>query len=599
MTALERGSTSRRRGAMSGGLAGLVGGSATGALLADQDAMAGGGFGATGANTGFALYLIASVALGAGFGLVVSYARGAYAANIAGGVVLGLVRFIVGPLTLVPLAAGDTVRWSQAEVSAAFPELVAAIGYGALTGLGLHVAMGWWLARRPDTVEVREPMTPRRVVILGGGFGGVAAAQRLERVFARSTDVEITIVSSSNYLLFTPMLAEVASSALRAEHISAPIRASCPRTSLRRADVEDVDPDSRVVRIRTGDGDVEELAYDHLVLALGAVPTYRNLPGVDEHAFALKTLEDATRVRNHVLELLERADAEPDPETRRTLLSFVVAGGGFAGVEMVAELFDLVHSVLHFYPRVSSGDARFVLVHSGERILPELDAELGDYAQARLEARGIEFVLGTRLAGAKSRAIELADGEVIPGCTLVWTAGNRPNPVLDRLPFERNRAGAVVSEPTLRVHGHHDVWAVGDCAAVPDPTREGGFYPPTAQHALRQGRMVGDNVARSLRGREPAVFRFRTLGVLVALGHRTAVAEIRGRRFSGFAAWMLWRSIYLAKLPGVERKLRVSVDWLMDLVFPRDIVVTSTTPTLAETITTAPAEHGADGPADR
>lgn len=581
-----------REASIVGGLAGLVAGALTGALLAGQDAMAGAGFGASGAKTGFTLYVLVSVAFGAGFGLVVRYERGAYAADITGGLILGLLRFILGPLTLVPMAAGEAVRWNLAETSAAFPELVATLGYGALTGFGFHVAMAWWRARRPMTEAAPTPIAPRQVVILGGGFGGVGAAQRLEQVFARSAEVEITMVSSSNYLLFTPMLAEVASSALRAEHISTPIRASCPRTRFRRADVEQVDLDGRLVRIRTGGGGTVALAYDHLVLALGSVPTYRGLPGLEEHAFALKSLEDATRVRNHVLELLERADGDADPETRRELLTFVVAGGGFAGTEMIAELFDLVHSVLHYYPSLSEHDTRFVLVHSGDRILPELDAGLGHYAQARLEARGIEFVLGTRLAGATPRTIQLADDTEIAGCTLVWTAGTRPSPVLDQLPFERNRAGAVVADASLRVQGHDNVWGVGDCAAVPDPAGPDALYPPTAQHALRQGRAVADNIARTLRGQEPTAFRFRTLGVLVALGHRTAVAEIRGVRFSGFAAWLLWRAIYLAKLPGIERKLRVSVDWLMDLVFPRDIVVTSTTPTLPGTIATTPTGHG-------
>jgi NADH dehydrogenase len=425
-------------------------------------------------------------------------------------------------------------------------------------------------------------------VILGGGFGGVGTAQRLEQVFARSDDVDITMVSTSNFLLFTPMLAEVASSALRAEHISSPIRASCPRTRFRRADLERVDLDAQVVHVRGGEGRVDELRFDHLVLALGSVPTYRGLPGLEEHAFSLKSLDDATRVRNHVLELLERADSEPDASTRRRLLTFVVAGGGFAGTEMVAELFDLVHSVLHLFPGISEDDPRFMLVHSGERILPELDAGLGDYAKARLEARGIEFVLGTRLAGATATSIELAGGAEIPGCTLVWTAGNQPSPVLDHLPFERTRAGAVVADAALRVQGFGNVWGIGDCAAVPDPAREGAFYPPTAQHALRQGRAVANNITRAIRRQEPTPFRFRSLGILVALGHRTAVAEIRGLRFSGFVAWVLWRTIYLAKLPGAERKLRVSVDWFMDLVFPRDIVVTTTTPTLPETLATAP-----------
>ena len=568
--------------AITGALAGLVAGAVTGGLLADQDAMAGAGLAARGAQSGFALYLIVSVLLGAVFGAVVGFERAATAADVSGGLIFGLLRFVLLPLTLVPLLAGHRVRWSVDELASAFPELVASLGYGALTAVVFHGVSRWHAARSPTDETPLAPAEPRRVVILGGGFGGVGTAQRLEQLCARSADVEITLISSSNYLLFTPMLAEVASSSLRAEHISVPIRASCPRTRFRRADVVSVDADLRHVLVGRDDGTDETLPYDHLVVALGSVPSFRGLPGLEEHAFTLKTLEDANRVRNHTLRLLERADVETGAAMRRELLTFVVAGGGFAGTEMIAELFDLVHGVLHYYPGVSQSDARFVLVHSGERILPELDARLGDYAKARLEARGIEFVLGVRLAGATARTVCLAGDVEIPTRTLVWTAGNRPSPILDRLPFERGATGGVVADRCLRVDGQDRVWALGDCATVPDPARDGAPCPPTAQHALRQGKLVADNIARVWRGQKPEEFRYRSLGILVALGHRTAVAEIGGIRFSGFAAWLLWRSIYLAKLPGIERKLRVSADWFMDLVFSRDIVVTSSAPAIAQ-----------------
>jgi NADH dehydrogenase, FAD-containing subunit len=319
----------------------------------------------------------------------------------------------------------------------------------------------------------------------------------------------------------------------------------------------------------------EALPYDHLVLALGAVPHFFGLPGCEQHAFSLKTLEDATRLRNHVLALLEQGDGEPNATERRCLLTFVVAGGGFAGTETVAELFDLVHGVLRYYPGIDPGEPRFVLVHSGERILPELSPALGDYALAKLRRRGIEFRLATRVAGATADAVLLHGRESLPTRTLVWTAGSRPNPLLGQLPGEKGRGGALVVDATLRVQGLERVWAVGDCAQIPDPDRGGAPYPPTAQHALREGTAVADNVAATLRGEAPAPFRFRTLGTLVALGHRTAVAEIRGRRFSGLLAWLLWRGVYLAKLPGLEKKLRVAIDWSIDLAFPRDIVVTA------------------------
>jgi NADH dehydrogenase len=393
------------------------------------------------------------------------------------------------------------------------------------------------------------------------------------------------------------MLAEVASSGLEAQHISAPVRAALPRTRFRRAEVADVDVAAATVGLRTGRAAVERLPYDHLVLALGAVPNFFGLPGMETHAFTLKTLQDATRLRNHVITQLERADAEIDPVERRRALSFVVAGGGFAGTEMIAELFDLVHSVLRYYPGIRPDEPRFALVHSGERILPEISPALADYALRKLQARGIEFVLKTRVAGATDAAVLLGEGHEIPARTVVWTAGNQPHPLLKTLPCERNRAGAVLAAPTLEVQGLSRVWAAGDCAEIPDLNSPGRSCPPTAQHALRQGRVAAENIAAAINGRRPAPFRFRALGVLVALGHRTAVAEIRGLKFSGFLAWFMWRTVYLSKLPGLEKKVRVALDWALDLFFPRDIVLTggAGTPTLTQ-MTGAAAQSGAREP---
>jgi NADH dehydrogenase len=263
-------------------------------------------------------------------------------------------------------------------------------------------------------------------------------------------------------------------------------------------------------------------------------------------------------------------------------LTFVVAGGGFAGAETVAELFDLVHGVRHLYPRIPSQDLRFVLVDSGPRILSELSPKLGDFALARLRARGIEFRLGVRVAEATEQGVRLTDSEFLATRTFVWTAGNRPGSLVTGLGGEHARNGALVTDAAFRAQGLDNVWAVGDCARIPDPDRDGAPYPPTAQHALREGKAVADNIAAVLAGGAPRPFRFRALGVLVALGHRTAAAEIRGRRFSGFAAWLMWRAIYLSKLPGLEKRIRVLVDWLAELAFPRDIVLTAPPPVLKD-----------------
>ncbi|MBC8092682.1 MAG: NAD(P)/FAD-dependent oxidoreductase, partial [Pseudonocardia sp.] len=423
------------------------------------------------------------------------------------------------------------------------------------------------------------------VVIVGGGFAGVSAAQRFERLVLRGVPVDVTVISDSNFLLFTPMLAEVASSALEPSHISSPVRAAVAHTRFRHGAVAEIDTDRRSVALCSDPAPTEWLPYDHLVLAVGSVPHFLDLPGVAEHARTMKDLTDATSLREQVIGLLERADhVAADPAVRKELLTFVVAGGGFAGAETIAELFDLVHGVLHYFPGIAPDEPRFVLVHSRDRILPELSPELGAYALDRLQARGIEFRLEARVSAATATDVELTDGDRIPTRTFVWAAGNRPSPLIATLGGDHARGGALVTDPCFRVSALDGVWAVGDCAQIPDLDSGGAPFPQTAQHALRQGKVVADNIAAVLAGREPAEFRFATIGSLVALGHRTAVAEIRGRRFSGLVAWLMWRGIYLAKLPGIEKRVRVLLDWLLDMAFPRDIVLANrrsieTTPT--------------------
>jgi len=521
------------------------------------------------------LHLIAAVVVGAGFGRLFRYRKGGQAALTSGGLMVGLLWWVGGPLTVVPLLEGDSPTWSLAEATGVFPNLVSALLYGSLTGL-LYFLLVPRAANWPKLLSRAvpgEPQAPVRVVIVGGGFGGVGVAQRLERLVLNGSRFTVTLVSQSNYLLFTPMLAEVAGSSLEANHISSPVRASCPRTRFYRGQVTNIDFDERVVHIEGTS--VDSLPYDHLVLAMGSVPNYRDLPGMEEHSFSLKSLQDATALRNHVIGMLERADVEADGDERRRQLTFVVAGGGFAGTEMIAELFDLVHSARGFYPYLSTDELRFVLVHSRDRILPEIGPELADYALQKLRSRGIEFRLEARVAGATGEAMLLADGTEIPTRTLVWTAGNQPNPLLSDLRVERSRTGALVVESTLQVVGRENLWAVGDCAQIPDPDNPGSYYPPTAQHASREGKAVADNINSVVKGIEPKPFRFKAIGILVALGHRTAVAEIRGRRFSGLLAWFLWRTVYLSKLPGLEKKLRVAIDWTIDLLFPRDIVLSA------------------------
>ena len=365
------------------------------------------------------LHFVAAMVIGAAVGRLFRVQVGGTAAATTGGLMVGLLWWIVGPLTLVPLVRGNSPSWSLDEAAAVFPSLISALLTGSLAGL-FHLTLISWLgplAKEPAVPTSSAPSgsgaapEPAHVVVLGGGFGGVAAAQRLEQLALGGSNLTVSLVSHSNYLLFTPMLAEVAGSSLEAQHISAPIRATCPRTRFYRGEVESVDFERRELRL--SGSSVGSLHYDHLVFALGSVPNFRQLPGLEEHSFTLKSLQDATTLRNHAIELLERADVEPDANERARMLTFVVAGGGFAGTEMIAELFDLVHNARRYYPQLQADELRFVLVHSGDRILPEIGPELADYALTKLRGRGIEVLLGTRVAGATSEAMLITDGDAI------------------------------------------------------------------------------------------------------------------------------------------------------------------------------------------
>jgi NADH dehydrogenase len=528
------------------------------------------------------MVVVLSVLAGVCIGATVGYRPRGHAAATGSGLLIGLLVWVAESLTLLPLLSGQPVTWSITDAEATFPYLIGRMLFGAMTGLGTHQALATLLRSRTPSTQDPRPAPTYRIVILGGGFAGVTAARRLEHRLASRPDIEIVLVSDGNYLLFTPMLAGVAAGTLQARHISAPLRACCPRTVHHRARVQAVDLARQQVWLRRGNGAPEAMHYDQLVLALGATAHYRGLPGVAEHGFALKTLEDATRLRNHVIGMLERADVEPDPVERERQLTFVVAGGGFAGAELIAELFDLVHDVRRFYPHIEPEWLRFVLVHAQDRILPELPRKLADHSLAELRARGIEFALQARLTAATAESVTLDDGRRLGTRTLVWTAGNQPNPLVATLPVPLVR-GAVACEPTLRVHGLANVWALGDCAAVPDVLAPGEFHPPTAQHALRQGKVVADNIVATLHGRQLEPCRFRTIGLLVSLGHQKAAAEFRGRPYSGLFAWLLWRGVYLVKLPGLEKKVRVVLDWILDLFFPRDVVLTEPAPATPST----------------
>jgi NADH dehydrogenase len=418
--------------------------------------------------------------------------------------------------------------------------------------------------------EINGKTGKTQIVILGGGFAGVEAARYLDRTAAKRADVEVTLVSRDNFTLFTPMLDEVAAGDLEPAHICNPLRKLLRHVTVLSGEVKAIDLAARQVTISYGIGMLtRELPFDHLVLALGSETDYFGIPGIAERALGIKTLGDAVMLRAGVLAMLEAATVEPDAGRRKRMLTFVVAGGGFAGVETVGAINDLARESLPHYGRIDPREVRVVLIHGGKVILPELGEALGLYAQKRLRERQVEIKLGVKVIVYAEGAVRCSDGEAIATETLVWAAGVSPSPILKDLPCELQK-GRVVVKPTLEVPGAPGVWAVGDCAAIIDPTSKVP-YPPTAQHALREGRRAGENIYARLQGKQAKPFLYKMRGQLATIGRRTGVARILGFKFSGAVGWVLWRTVYLMKLSRLEKKLRVGLQWALDVVFERDL----------------------------
>jgi NADH dehydrogenase len=413
-------------------------------------------------------------------------------------------------------------------------------------------------------------MAAKRIVILGGGFGGVYTASYLEK-FLRQEEAEICLVNKENYFVFQPLLSEVISGSIGLTDMVAPIRRLCPRTQLYMRDVEQVDLEKQVVTLAPGIRPRRlELPFDYLVIATGMVTDFSNMPGLTEHAISFRTLGDALRLRNHVLQTLEEAASEPDAEFRSRLLTFVVAGGGFSGTEVIADLNDFVRSSARYYRGIRPQEIRCVLVHSRERILQEMDESLALYAERIMRERGIELKLNARLKAATADKVILSTGEQIPARTLVSTVPSGPTPLVQSLTCDKEKGRILVDSYLELIRYTGRVWALGDCAKIEMP--EAGAAPPTAQHAIREARIVAGNIRAVIRGGPKSVFDFNELGKLSALGHHCAVAEVFGIKFSGLLAWFLWRSIYLMKLPGLDRKIRVALDWATGLLFPAELV---------------------------
>ena len=406
------------------------------------------------------------------------------------------------------------------------------------------------------------------VLIAGGGFGGATVARRLERTLPKQS-ARLMLVNDVNFLLYTPFLPEAAAGLLEPRHVVTPLREILHRTYLRLGAVTSHDPAARTVELRTHEGESQQIRYDQLVLALGSVSRTMPVPGLSDHAIGFKSLADAIWLRNHVIETLEEANVSEDPVRRERLLTYVFVGGGYAGLEALAELQDFAADAMDAYPRARLHGMRWILVEATDRVLPEIDPRLADYAVRQLRGRGIEVRLGTTLESVDADSATLSTGETVPSRTVVWTAGVRPHPSLAHLSVPLDPKGRIPVDDRLAVSGMDGVWAIGDCAAVPD--RKRGDAPPTAQHAIRQAKVVAANVGAALGAGEAQHYRYSSRTAFVNLGRYKAVGRLGGLTFRGFLAWWLARTYHLSQIPGARRKLRAVIDWTVSLPFQRDL----------------------------
>jgi NADH dehydrogenase len=440
------------------------------------------------------------------------------------------------------------------------------------------------LQKHIGLVHGTTPIQLKRILILGGGFGGIEVLRQLQKAFQDDVSVDITLVSRDNFFLFTPMLPEVSSGMIETRHIVTPIRTFCNRAKFYEANIESVDLENKQVLITHAVGKETDpiawrshvLEYDYLVLALGGETNFFGMTEVAKYAFTMKNIDDATILRNHVINMLEQADVESEnKELKRSLMTFVVVGGGFSGVETVGELNDFVReSIRHYYHNLDDKDAEIILVNSGRRILPEVTEDLAEFALQKLRKDGVEVVLNTRLVEAERDKVNLSDGVTISCNTLIWTGGISPNIIIKNLACDHDKSGRTITNNHLEIMGYKDAYAIGDCACIRDP-RTGNPYPPTAQHALRQARVAANNIISVINGGSAAdakkTFDYKTKGMMALIGQRNGVGILFGHKVYGFTAWWLWRSYYLGNLPTLEKKLRVSVDWFIDLFFKRDV----------------------------
>jgi NADH dehydrogenase FAD-containing subunit len=463
-----------------------------------------------------------------------------------------------------------------------------------------------------ELIHGSKPIHPKRILILGGGFAGVEVLRRLQSKFQTNVGIEIAMVSKDNYMLFTPMLHEVASGMIETRHIVTPIRAFCNRSRFYSAIVQNIElKDKRVVirssatqpPLRNTDRSIVEhdilelkntrsLYYDYLVIALGSETKFFGMSDVQQNAFTMKSLNDAINLRNHVVYLLEQSDQLPSNDATDTisnntykdlqkrLLTFVIVGGGFAGVETAGEINDFVKdSAKDYYHNIDSNNIRTIIIQSGNRLLPEMSEELAEFALQKLRDSGVEVILNTRVVGATANSVKLSNGNIIPTKTLIWSGGVSPNSLITNLPCEHDKSGRIVVDKYLEIPQFKGVYAVGDCAYITDPYT-GKSCPPTAQHAIREGAVVAKNIIstiadeRRLDDRE--AFDYKTKGMMASIGKRTGIGNLLGIEVQGFLAWWIWRNYYLVNLPTLQKKIRVMSDWMLDIFFKRDVTMFKT-----------------------
>jgi NADH dehydrogenase len=408
------------------------------------------------------------------------------------------------------------------------------------------------------------------IVIAGGGFGGYHTARTLEKILPPQS-ARITLVNDTNYLTYTPLLPGAAAGSLEPRHVVVPLREQLKKTDLWLGHVSGAEPDRQRLIVDSLDGRRHELRYNQLIVALGSISRTLPIPGLVDHAIGFKTLAEAIALRNRLISLLEIAETVKDPDVRAEYLTYVFVGAGYAGLEGLAELQDFAADVIELYPRCRVQGMRWILVEARDRVMPEVDPSLAAFAERELRGRGIEIRTNTTVERVADNFVTLKGGEVVPTRTVVWTAGVRPHPVVAELGLPVREDGRLDVDATMRVRGQERVWAIGDSSGVPDPARKGFPCPPTAQHAIRQGRLVARNVAAELgAGGKVRPFKYKTLGVFVDMGRQKAVASTAGIKWRGFPAWFLARTYHLANMPGGKRKVRLLVDWTVGLLFDRD-----------------------------